>query len=178
MADTEVDDTADTEWQQLAAQPLRPAERTQLLSRLPAQEASAAGAACAAANEADAKALASALEAGASTAGLLLRPLDKKAEKAALAAHQEGLRVALEGESDPAIALSLVVTLLVAQVCTDTWTVLFTSNVTTHIDDWQGGERAREGDRAAAGPAQTAGWRGRARHACQVPRWRGGVAQG
>lgn len=117
MADAEVDEAPDSEWEVRAAQPPGAAERAQLLGKLPAEEASAAGAACAAANDADVQAFATALEAGAAAAGLLLRPLDKKAEKAALAAHQEGLRVALEAETDPATALSLVVTLLVAQVC-------------------------------------------------------------
>ncbi len=57
-----------------------------------------------------------AVESAAAAAGLLLRPMDKKQEKAAFAVHQEGLRGALQGEEDAATVLSLVVTLLAGQV--------------------------------------------------------------
>lgn len=56
------------------------------------------------------------VEAASAAAGLLLRPLDKKQEKAAFAAHQEGLKTALQGQQDPATVLSLAVTLLTGQV--------------------------------------------------------------
>ena len=57
-----------------------------------------------------------ALEEAAEAAGIRLKPLDKKAEKAALASQRAALRGQLQCEQDPATALSLVVPLLVIQV--------------------------------------------------------------
>ncbi len=57
-----------------------------------------------------------AVEEAASAAGVRLRPLDKKAERAALQPQRQALQAKLEQESDPATALSLAVPLLVMQV--------------------------------------------------------------
>lgn len=45
-----------------------------------------------------------------------LKPLEKKAEKAALASQRAALKAQLQSEQDPATALSLAVPLLVIQV--------------------------------------------------------------
>ncbi len=57
-----------------------------------------------------------AVEEAASCAGVRLRLLDKKAEKAALQVQRQALQANLSQESDPAAALSLAVPLLVMQV--------------------------------------------------------------
>lgn len=58
-----------------------------------------------------------ALQEEAKTAGLPLQKLDKKAEKALLQEHKAALRERLSSQDEPAEALSLVVPLLVVQVC-------------------------------------------------------------
>ena len=62
------------------------------------------------------QALVRALDEAAEAAGLRLKPLDRKAEKAALASQRAALKTQLQGEQDPAAALSLAVPLLVMQV--------------------------------------------------------------
>ena len=58
-----------------------------------------------------------ALEEAAGAAGVRLKPLDKKAERAALQALRSALQAQLKQEEDPAAALSLAVPLLALQVC-------------------------------------------------------------
>lgn len=60
--------------------------------------------------------LVKALDEAASAAGLRLRALDKKAERAALQAQRQALQASISQESDPATALSQTVPLLVLQV--------------------------------------------------------------
>lgn len=67
------------------------------------------------------QALVRALEEAAEAAGLRLKPLDRKAEKAALASQRAALKTQLQGEQDPAAALSLAVPLLVMQVRGEKW---------------------------------------------------------
>lgn len=57
-----------------------------------------------------------AVEDAAGAAGLRLRPLDKKGEKAALQALRQALQVQLSQTEDPATALALAVPLLFMQV--------------------------------------------------------------
>ncbi len=57
-----------------------------------------------------------AVEEAASSAGVRLRPLDKKAERAALQVQRQALQANLSQETDPAAALSLAVPLFVMQV--------------------------------------------------------------
>lgn len=56
------------------------------------------------------------MEEAASAAGVRLRSLDKKAEKAALQVQRQALQANLSQESDPAAALSLAVPLFIMQV--------------------------------------------------------------
>ncbi|BDA42327.1 E3 UFM1-protein ligase 1 homolog [Coccomyxa sp. Obi] len=95
---------------------LTAADRTALLKQLPSDTVKAATSAVEALNSANAQDLVRAVEEAASAAGVRLRPLDKKAEKAALQVQRQALQANLSQESDPAVALSLAVPLLVMQV--------------------------------------------------------------
>ena len=87
--------------------------------------------------------LVKAVEEAASAAGVRLRPLDKKAEKAAVQVQRQALQDTLNHETDPATALSLAVPLLVMQVMPPSCTHVFTLTGTRWNEAlWHGIARA------------------------------------
>lgn len=110
-------DDADTAAAEAAAGPLSAAQRKALAAKLPsaaAKQAAAAAAEAVAQGKGTVSALEEAVLALAAEGGVRLKRLDKKAEKAALAAHRAALAAQLDAASSPADALLVAVPLAVA----------------------------------------------------------------